>query len=308
MTSRTIRIAVVFALFSVSLLPVFSGGGREEPAVPDTSVEPAGTPFPAAVEPVQPETEPSGQSSETGGAEAASEESDETGSDVQTEDVRTNGSVPSAAASVDDRPAPEFWDMTVVLYDEEALRTEVNEYIANGFVPTGIHVITGDSIILLFSKIEIPFQNWAFVTVEELADVNTEVSELLAAGWQLVDFSLDADTFHGLFLETGEGFEGWRVVEVAGDVIEDVLARIGEAVAAQHDEGRYVFGVSAIGNAVSVLFVEPTVAPLGSRVEFRAFENDGESPFLGIEAFVSDGALPAGLAVSEDWVFVPFYF
>lgn len=56
------------------------------------------------------------------------------------------------------------------------------------------------------------------------------------------------------------------------------------------------------------MFVASETKPLGQRLVLQVFPNDGESFFYGLEELTNAGGLPAGLEVTTDYVYVPFYF
>jgi len=267
------RNLLFLVVFMVSVVPAFSGGRSQEPTAQPPS--PAPTSQPAQSQESQPPQEP----------EATS---------------------PRPAISF---LAQDLWDFVVVPYETETLQAQVNARLELGFQPTGIHVIPGESISVLFSRIPLEDKRWVFAAIEPLNEVNAEFEAYLRAGWLPQDLSVFQNGLHTLFTVSPVEFLSWRVISVPVNadiaLTLDALSQVGLS---QAKENHFLYGISAFDNQIQLLFLATEIEPAGSQVVFRAFPNDGNSPFIGIDAMVADGALPAGFAVLDRWFIVPFYF
>ena len=204
--------------------------------------------------------------------------------------------------------AEHLWQLFVIPYDAEELQELVNTQISAGFRPTGLHVNTGQSIAVLFSRIPLSNRRWAFAVIEPLSELNEQMTAYILNGWIPTDISFGVNDLHSLFLVSDAEVLSWRIITVnVEESMQNTLLTMSQIGLEQARQDFFLFGISTRQNTIELLYIRTDIPPVGSRVVFRAFPNDGISPLRGIDLMVSQGALPAGIAVTEDWFIVPFY-
>ena len=205
--------------------------------------------------------------------------------------------------------AADRWGLDYVPFDTEILRNVVNERMEDGFAPVGVHVVPGESFAVLFARTGVLDRNWGLVDIEFDA-MNTEFSALLDDGYAPIDISLGNGSVYVLFTPAQTSFLSWRIVQVEVDSapsMEAAVEDMAEVAVEQAKDARHIYGLDYFDGRMYLLFVEADTPPVGDRIVFRAFPNDGTSSLVGIDREVLAGSLPAGLGITPDWVVVPFY-
>lgn len=200
----------------------------------------------------------------------------------------------------------EGWRLNAYPYAED-IQDLVNQEIQDGYVPAGLHVVPGESIMVLFHESDQEIDQWALVAIDSLDRVNAEVSGFLQEGWLPVDFSMTGEDMHVLFLKTDYEFKSWRIVTATSDSDEALLSIIGDVTKTQFDEDRILFGVNALGNQVHLLFVESDTLLANSQMAVQVYPNDGEAFYNALNEHLAAGAVPGGFALSQDRVVIPFF-
>jgi len=222
-------------------------------------------------------------------------------------------STPPNQTAVSETPefkAADRWKIGIHPYDSEVLNSEISEQIAADLWPVGLQVLTGNSVMVLYSKVIESDKTWGFVRISSLDQVNTRLTELLQEGWLPLDFSLSSTDMHVISSRSPNPVESWRVMSLSYDSTDtprSILAKIDQVVRSQLQEKRILFGVAAVGTTLYLLFIETQGLLATQELSIGLYPNDGSTAFLALDQKVFEGAVPAGYAYTDEWILIPYY-
>lgn len=194
------------------------------------------------------------------------------------------------------------WAFAEHSFENEELKKEINEFLANGYVPVGMDVTPDGTLSLVYAlNTWFEYENWAIQEFTDLDNLNAELTTVLQEGWVPVAMSATDDGLQMFLLKTDIEVSAWEIA--VGPLSVDSAVSTLES---WRDEGYTPWAITLTpDDEVWYLFLEQSHVSEDA-VLFNGFENTEEAITEGINEDIEERWYPWGMMRGEDSTFFQY--
>jgi len=211
--------------------------------------------------------------------------------------------VAATALLAQESPSPsagEPWKLLVFPIGAPGMEEQINEEVANGYMPVGVELEPGESLsVLLVQSGETEVDSWVISDHADWNALEDEITQGLTAGLVPMDISRVEDALVILWVRASIPVTGWRL-HTAANTISDRARATNQF----QSEGFTLWGISVYEDLAWFLFLkQPESQRAGTTSVYRKATGAITD---GIVRSSEDGWLPIGLAATLDDYYVAY--
>lgn len=193
------------------------------------------------------------------------------------------------------------WAFAEHSFTNEQLRTEISQFLQNGYVPVGMESEPDGTLRVLYAlNTWFDISNWA---IQELSrdNLNAEMTAVLQEGWLPMAMSATDDGLQVLFIETDVELDAWQIA-VGPLSVDSALATL----ESWRNRGYTPWALTlSPDDEVWYLFLETDAVPNRAAL-FNGFENAQSAITEGINADIQNAWYPWGLMRGDRTTYVQY--
>ncbi len=178
----------------------------------------------------------------------------------------------------------------------EDLEQMISRLVEQNYVPVGIDVSQERGLTVLVTRSELlSSDGWRIYEASSPNEATAEFTDLMRAGYLLMDVSISDDNVVGLFSLSPGVVAGWRVVDSAPNFFDAnaLITRL-------QTEGFTAWGVSAAPDRIWHLVLNLTDAERYQTMLVGVPASPEEETVAAITGIVQEGWVPWGLSVRDE--------
>ena len=194
------------------------------------------------------------------------------------------------------------WAFAEHSFTNEKLKSEIAQFLSNGYVPVGMDVTPDGTLSILYAlNTWFEYNNWAIQEFTNLNNLTAELSTVMNEGWVPMAISATDDSLHVLLLETELDIEEWQIA-VGPLSTESALATLD----GWKNDGYTPWALTLTpDDEIWYLFLKQSTIPTDA-VLFNGFENNQQAITNGLNRDIQDTWYPWGLMRGDQTTFVQY--
>lgn len=207
----------------------------------------------------------------------------------------------SQDGTTEEREQP-AWAFAEHSFTNEQLRTEISQFLQNGYVPVGMESEADGTLRVLYAlNTWFEFSNWAIQEFTDLENLNAEMTAVLQEGWLPMAMSATDDGLQVLFIETDVELDAWQIA-VGPLSVDSALATL----ESWRNDGYTPWALTlSPDDEVWYLFLQTDVVPNRAAL-FNGFENAQSAITEGINSDIQNAWYPWGLMRGDRTTYVQY--
>lgn len=196
-----------------------------------------------------------------------------------------------------------LWVMAEHTLGSETMAEDISRIVAEGYVPVGMEQRDQTVHMLYIDNPDINVDRWVIQEFEDLDNLNEEMSAPMLEGWVPMDISKTENGLTVLFVLAEElQAAGWRI-----DISPLEATSIQETYANWRNQGFEPYGISlSPEDEVWYLLIDEGTDEEPAAVFFNGYPRLGSQVADGITEDIASGAIPWGLMVGDDTLYVHY--
>jgi hypothetical protein len=194
------------------------------------------------------------------------------------------------------------WAFAEHSFTNENLKSEISQFLTNGYVPVGMDVRPDGTLTILYAlNTWFEVNNWAIQEFTDLDNLTAELTTVIQEGWVPMAMSATDDSLHTILIQTELDIEEWQIA--VGPLSSDsALATLD----GWKNDGYTPWAITLTpDDEIWYLFLRQSAIPTES-VLFNGFDNNQNAITAGLNRDLQGAWYPWGLMRGDESTFIQY--